>query len=44
MAFKDKYTSITKNEVGKTKVTDDNYAICELLQELIFKLEDLRIK
>lgn len=43
MDFKDKYTSLTKKEAEKTQISDEAYAIGELLDELKNKLESLRI-
>jgi|TARA_Y100000296_G_C5113414_1_gene226367 hypothetical protein len=41
MKVKDKYT--TKDEVDKLKISKDNYALCEMLEQLINKLEHARI-
>ena len=42
-SFKDKYTSTSKSEPGKTALSDDFFAIGELLYSIIDKLERLRL-
>lgn len=42
MKFKDKYTSVDQNEPGKTKITTEAYAVAELLEQILDKLEHLR--
>lgn len=43
--FKDKYT-LDKNKEGedkKVQLSTDNYALCDMIQDLINKLEQARI-
>ena len=39
MNFKDKYS--TKDEIGKVKITTEAYAIGEMIQELIYKINQV---
>lgn len=38
MGFKDKHTSATKNETGKIKLSDEAYAMCEILEGILVAL------
>jgi hypothetical protein len=44
MNFKDKYTSTALNEKDKIVISNDNYALCEVLEdlrrELSFRMRD----
>lgn len=44
MEFKDKYTSLTDNEKDKKVISDDVYALCELIDGLIKGLRRAIIK
>ena len=43
MEFKDKYTSATEKEAEKKIISDDAFALGDMLQELINKLEHVRM-
>lgn len=43
MKVKDKYSSATENDTKKLVVSNGAYAVAELLEELISKLEQTRI-
>lgn len=40
---KDKYSSATENDVKKLVLSNGAYAVCEMLEEMIAKLEHLRL-
>ncbi len=41
MGFKDKYTSETEKEAGKKQISDDTFALGEVIVELISTLNRL---
>ena len=43
MKFKDKYTNAKEKDPNKTEISNESYAVCELLEELSDKLERLRL-
>ena len=43
MDFKQKYTSSSEKEAGKKIISDDAYAIGDMIQELINKIEQARV-
>lgn len=42
MKFKERYTNTSKKETGKTEITNEAYAICELIEELIDQVQRKR--
>ena len=43
MKFKDKYTNTKDKEVGKIELTNDAYAVSEMIDALIDKIEHARM-
>ena len=44
MRFADRYTTSDRGEEGKTIITEEAYAVCELLVEIKSTLEATRIQ
>jgi hypothetical protein len=44
MEFVDKYTSTTENEKGKKLISDDAFAIGEMIQNLINEIKRVSLK
>lgn len=44
MTFKDKYTDPALNEAGKIKLSQDQYALCEVIDNLACVLKDLTMR
>ena len=42
VAFKDKYSSETENDVKKLVIPNGAYAVCEMIELLINKMEQFR--
>jgi len=44
MSFKEKYTNNVEKDPKKDEISLESYAICELLEQIIKKLNEVRFK